>query len=136
MPMDMIRTPSLMIENTYNLYCTPKSKRRLAPDFVPGPYDVICARGKAAYDHPGNQRFRDMVQQHQVDYANASTKHDKSKIVSLIVNTVRQSSPNGGFVKQMDGPGGYWVEVGDRAAKEKVCEKKSRQAVCSDEQFN
>lgn len=93
------------------------NKRRLAPDFQPGPFDVICARGKAAHDHEGNVRFRRLVQEHQHAYANALTKFDKSQIVSFITNAVRQSSPNGGFVKLIKDA---YYEVGDRAAKEKI----------------
>jgi hypothetical protein len=75
------------------------------------------ARGKAAYDHSGNHRFRTLVKLHQQAYAAATTKYHKSQIVSHIINTVRHASPEGGFVKLING---VWHEVGDRAAKEKV----------------
>ena len=108
---NMLRTPTQIIENTYNLYCNPQGKRRLPNDFVPGPYDVICARGKAAHDHPGNVSFRAMVEKHQDEYANCSCKYEKSKIVSYITNTIRQACAyhQGGFVKNVDG---LWYEVG------------------------
>jgi len=73
--------------------------------------------GKAAYDHDGNSRFRDLVRQHQKNYEACTCKYQKSKIVSHIVNTVRSYSPHGGFVKKVNG---IWHEVGDRAAKEKT----------------
>ena len=41
----------------------------------------------------------------------------KSRLVSYIVDTVRVSSPNGGFVKRM---GNRWYAVSDRHAKEKT----------------
>ena len=31
----------------------------LPKDFTPGPYDVICARGKEAKNHPGNIFYHD-----------------------------------------------------------------------------
>lgn len=108
---NMLRTPTQIIENTYNLYCNPQGKRRLPNDFVPGPYDVICARGKKAHDSEGNVRFRAMVEKHQEEYAKCTCKYEKSKIVSFIVNTIRQACAyhQGGFVKNVDG---LWYEVG------------------------
>ena len=67
-----------------NLSLDPNSKRKLADDFTPGPFDVICARGKAAHDHEGNVRFRAVVQEYQLAYSSALTKFDKSQIVSYI----------------------------------------------------
>lgn len=105
------------ITQTYNVYVNPYGMRRLSPTFRPGSFDVLCARGKLAYDHEGNDRFRALVRQHQKQYSAAKTKYEKSKIVSFIVSAVRNASPQGGFVKNIDG---LWHEVGDRHAKEKV----------------
>ena len=108
-----------LVESTYNLYVNAHGKRRLPDDFSPGPYDVICARGKAAHNAEGNVRFRALVQEHAAQYGAAECKYEKSKIVSHIVNTVRTAAAyhQGGFVKQS---GLLWFEVGDRAAKEKI----------------
>lgn len=92
-------------------------RRPLAADFVPGPYDVICARGAAAKKHPGNIRFRQIIQQFKPIYSKAETKVDKSLLVSEIVDSVRGMSPNGGFVKKF---GNQWMEVGDSVAREKI----------------
>ena len=105
------------ISAAYNVYVNPYGMRRLSPSFRPGPFDVLCARGKLAYGAEGNRRFRELVAQHQKNYKACTCKYEKSKIVSHIVNTVRTASPHGGFVKQIDGG---WFEVGDRHAKEKV----------------
>ena len=88
----------------------------LGPDFQPGPFDVICARGKSAFQHPGNKRFRELIENRAEDYASASNKFEKSVIVSQIVDEVRQASPGGGFIRSDKG---IWYEVGD-AAREKV----------------
>lgn len=56
---------------------------------------------------------------HLERYAAATTKQDKSRIVSEIVDTIRKSSPDGGFVK-LDPLTGSWREVGDHLAREKV----------------
>lgn len=103
--------------NSYFLYTNPRGKRRLSPSFTAGPYDVICCRGKAAYNHEGNRRFRTLVKLNQEAYASASSKYQKSQIVSHITNTVREASQEGGFVKLIKGT---YYEVGDRAAKEKI----------------
>ena len=92
-------------------------RRPLAPDFIPGPYDVICARGKAASSHPGNVRFRQIIQDFKPRYCKAPTKLEKSLLVSDVVEAVRGCSPDGGFVKKF---GNQWCEVGDSVAREKI----------------
>jgi len=42
---------------------------RLPLEFRPGPFDVICRRGKIAYSHSGNRRFRILVSMHLEEYA-------------------------------------------------------------------
>jgi hypothetical protein len=78
---------------------------------------VICARGSIARNHQGNRRYRAIVIQSLDRYSQATSKIEKSIIVSEIVEKVRGSSPNGGFVKNVDG---FWYEVGDHLAREKV----------------
>lgn len=89
----------------------------LSDTFQPGPMDVICAKGKVALNHSGNQRFREMIRSRLEDYSNATSRLQKSFIVSEIVNAVRQASPCGGFIKQKDR---RWYEVGDHIAREKT----------------
>ena len=89
----------------------------LPVDFKPGKLDVICGRGKTARDHPGNVSFRISVEQAIDQYADATTKLEKSIIVSNIVQAIRAASPGGGFVKKENG---RWYEVGDHMAREKV----------------
>jgi hypothetical protein len=78
---------------------------------------VICARGKAAKDHPGNQWFRSLVEEHIQEYSMCECKLDKSFVVSKVLKRVRQASPHGGFVKRLKGK--FW-EVGDRLSREKI----------------
>ncbi|CAB9512606.1 Nitrilase family, member 2 [Seminavis robusta] len=88
-------------------------------DFVPGPNDVICGRGKKCYAHTGNERFRQIVQSYLDRYQAAASRPEKSEILSSIVSQVRESSPDGGFVKQ-DATTNQWFEVGDFLAREKT----------------
>lgn len=52
-----------------------------------------------------------------MEYAEAQTKLEKSAIVSKLVDLVRESSPEGAFVRY---EGGCWWEVSDAVAREKV----------------
>ena len=67
----------------------------------------------------GNQRFRKLVSARAEDYAAASTRTDKTFIVTSIVSEIRKGAPKGGFVKK-DSTTGRWYEVGDFNAHEKT----------------
>lgn len=89
----------------------------LSDTFAPGPFDVICSRGKTAKNHPGNQYYVSVIQEYSERYANTEGKLGKSLIVSEIIDTIRRNSPAGGFVRK---DGEKWFEVGDWTAREKV----------------
>jgi len=70
-------------------------------DYIPGPYDVICAKGKIAYNHSGNRFYRSLIQKALPRYSEATSKFEKTIIVSEIVDKIRSLSYNGGgFVKR------------------------------------
>jgi hypothetical protein len=87
-------------------------------NFTPGPFDVICARGKEATDHSGNKYYWSLVNRAVERYSKASNKYHKTIIVSEIIDEVRSRSPEGGFVKKQQD--GLYYEVGDHLAREKV----------------
>ena len=87
--------------------------------YRPGRFDVICARGKEALKHTGNQRYRHLIDLYLEAYKDASNRQEKSRIVSSVVDSVRAASPDGGFVRQ-DEATGRWYEVGDHFAREKT----------------
>lgn len=91
--------------------------KALAKDFKPSEDDVICARGKEVFNHEGNRRFRTLVKKHLDTYSKCVTKIQKSRLVNFIVGTVRDASPQGGFIKKIDH---RWYAVTDRHAREKV----------------
>ena len=69
--------------------------------------DVLCMRGKVAFEH--NNFFREIVGDHIEKYNNASTKIQKSLVVSAIVDAIRDGSPaGGGFVRCI---GGVYYEL-------------------------
>ena len=89
-------------------------------DFEPSDKDVICARGKAAFSHVGNRRFRLVILMNLEKYHNAKNKVEKSIIVTSIVDLIREGSPvNGGFVKK-SAVTGRWMSINDKLAREKV----------------
>lgn len=89
----------------------------LGEGYEPTNFDVVCARGRIAVNHTGNKRFKLIVESSLQRYSKAPSKLAKSAIVSDIVDTIRKSSPDGGFVKK---EGTMWYEAGDHLAREKV----------------
>lgn len=83
----------------------------------PGPNDVICARGKASFNHEGNKRFRDILNREMENYSSTRCKLEKSLFLSKIVNQVRDLG--GRFVRKQE-TSGMWEDVGDYVAREKV----------------
>jgi hypothetical protein len=96
--------------------CTSRMTK-LSPDFTPGSFDVVCARGGDAKNHEGNRNFRRKIKESADAYAKAESKLFKSLVVSKVVDWIRKASPQGGFVKSING---VWHEVGDYTAREKI----------------
>ena len=91
----------------------------LEGNFVPGPMDVVCCRGRAVHKYRGNINFRSLVNKNIEKYSSTKSKINKSYIIMSIVDQIRQESPNGGFVKR-NKDDGRWYEIGDHLAREKV----------------
>ena len=81
---------------------------------VPARFDVLLGRGKACHEHPGNVRFRHLVEEFTSTY-HASSKNQKTKVTREILTTVKESS--GRFLKESDSG---WVEVDTEVARLKV----------------
>ena len=82
----------------------------LGVNFQPGPNDVVCARGKEAFLHPGNKMFRELVAGFTTAYESAPNKAQRSVIVSDIIEKVR-SMGNGFVRKEKDGE---WHTINDK----------------------
>lgn len=91
----------------------------LPQDFVPGPYTVVCGRGRRAAEALGNRRLTVMAQTFIPQYSQAKRKEEKSKVVTKIVNMVRQANqcPEHAFVREAEG---QWWKVEPLNAREKV----------------
>jgi len=83
---------------------------------VPGPFDVICARGKQAYNHEGNRYFRQIIHQATEKYSQVESKLQRSMIVTDIVDAIR--AKGNGFLRKTNK--GEWVECTDVMCREKV----------------
>jgi hypothetical protein len=88
---------------------------QLGADFKPSNFSVICGRGKDSYDHVGNHHFRELASMFVARYSRASSKADKSIIVSDMVGIIHQA--DGIFCKFEKGA---WFKVEDHYAREKA----------------
>lgn len=95
----------------------PTSNSCLPAGFVPGPNDVVCARGKSYWDHEGNKRYRALIGAATDKYSTSNNKLEKTLVVSDIVEAIHKQS--GRFVKK-EKKGGPWVVVDEVFAREKV----------------
>lgn len=59
------------------------------PILTPRSCDILCGPGKFVFNHPGNVRFRRMVEQRSKDYYNAASKALKTGVVKTILSEVR-----------------------------------------------
>lgn len=114
----------------------PKKKDAIIPlptTFIPRSYDVICAQGKEAKNHSGNIYYRKLITDALDSYSQATSRVEKSQIVTDIVNTVTTNvyaagddsagqgngGSYGGFIKKDRATGRYY-QVGEFFAREKV----------------
>lgn len=80
--------------------------------------DVLYGRGGGTNHHPGNKRYREMVERRKQDYVN-SKRLDKPLVALEIIKEWRTQDPPGRFLK-MDDNTGLWDDVGDKKAREKT----------------
>jgi hypothetical protein len=83
----------------------------------PGSFDVLCGRGRAIQEHPGNQILRQVVDLQSKKYHGANRK-DKRATAEEIVKAMQANGNR--FLKQ-DNEAECWEEVDNEVAKDKVC---------------
>jgi len=84
----------------------------------PHDHDVLFGRGGGTNHHPGNKRYRQMVEDRKLDYVN-SKRLDKPLVALEIIKVWRAQAPPGRFLK-LDEKTGMWNDVGDKKAREKT----------------
>ena len=109
---------------TFNCFKTKARKgpvcRPLPEDFVPSGYSVVCGRGRACTESVGNRRLKVIANIFLAKYSKASTKEEKSAIVTSIMDILEEGcpqGPQGTFVRYSEG---RWWMVDDATAREKV----------------
>mmetsp|Transcript_34775 Transcript_34775/g.46139 ORF Transcript_34775/g.46139 Transcript_34775/m.46139 type:complete len:935 (-) Transcript_34775:537-3341(-) len=80
--------------------------------------DVLYGRGGGTNHHPGNKRYRKLVDERKADYIN-SKRLDKPLVALGIIKMWREQDPPGRFLKH-DEKTGLWNDVGDKKAREKT----------------
>jgi len=80
--------------------------------------DVLFGRGWAVRKHQGNALYRVVLEQYLDEYNKATDRGRKSTVASLVVRKLKESYASR-FLRE-DKNGGFWYEVSDDAAREKV----------------
>jgi hypothetical protein len=93
-----------------------RQKRKSLPSYMPTVLDVCCGRGKSNWNHPGNIKFRNLIQSSVERYISAPTKFGKTAVVISLVDGIR--AQGGYFLKQNSS--GNWFDIGDQQARDKV----------------
>ena len=79
--------------------------------------DILCNRGKEAFNHEGNRKFRISIATHLQDYTKATDRPGRAKIIVVIISQLLQSGAR--FLK-LQSKNGPWYELGLRDAQGKV----------------
>jgi hypothetical protein len=82
----------------------------------PSENDVLCGRGGSINSHPGNERFRILVEKRKRVYLTARFKREKRLIACSIVSEIRALNP---FLSR-DAKSGLWKDIGDEKARDKT----------------
>ena len=86
--------------------------------------DVICGRGGHVISHPGNVKFRALVEQFKAGYVQAS-RYAKAEITADVVRLWRTQTPPGRFLIMTypaKGDASTWHDIGDKGAFKKVAQ--------------
>ncbi|KAL7539488.1 hypothetical protein ACHAXR_009938 [Thalassiosira sp. AJA248-18] len=106
--------------NPFHPSTMPKISAGGMPVKDPTKNDVLSGRGGGINKHPGNKRYRALVNSMKAKYLSPNTKKlQKTQIAAQIVWAIRQSNPPGQFLK-LDPSTGMWHEIGDKAACRKT----------------
>jgi hypothetical protein len=94
-----------------------QQSKSLPEGFTPLPEDILCGRGCAYVNRPGNRMFSAMVQDHLEDYSNAVSRMDKTLVVATVLNKILDTGAR--FVKKGKGTN-RWYEMTREEAHHKT----------------
>lgn len=108
-------TSSTSASTASKTYC---NQIPLPIEFRPTSADIIVGTGREPQLHEGNVRFQGTLENYIAQYSQATSKQDKTRIISHIVKQVKSESSTGaGFVNKVDG---RWYVVDELTTREKV----------------
>ena len=87
-------------------------------DIVPRIEDILFGRGRRINNHPGNIRFREVVDKYKLEYHRAN-RVDKQILSRRIVAALRNATPPSRFLIK-DKETNTWDDAGDKLALRKV----------------
>ena len=68
------------------------SRNYLPHDYQPSSFDIICGRGPACFNHPGNVAFRQVIEKYLDRYGATQNKFEKTQIVLEVAREALRSS--------------------------------------------
>ncbi|CAJ1965947.1 unnamed protein product [Cylindrotheca closterium] len=80
--------------------------------------DILSGRGRKSQDHPGNVRFRDMLEEHSVEYDKAP-RHERRRITTEFTRLLASQGIR--FLDQIES--GDWVECDFAEGRTKVSQQ-------------
>lgn len=80
--------------------------------------DVLCGRGKRAFEHAGNQQLRVKIIENVLDFSRTTDKLKKTGIVKAIIHDVL--STGGRFLKKAKGKTNVWQLATYNEARQRV----------------
>lgn len=83
----------------------------------PGNTDILCGRGKAYANHPGNRKFKGIIESNLPKYKNASRRIERSIVLAAVVDEVVDSGSR--FLKK-NKVTGEWTILDTDQCHEKV----------------
>ena len=101
---------SAMLQDPPNAIMEDDSKFSAASVEEPHDHDLICGRGGKVNAHPGNRRFRSLVNDRKEAYTRAYGKGEKNAIAQSILQVLFSLNPPG-RVLQFDNKNGTYTEV-------------------------
>lgn len=85
---------------------------------APNSNDCLYGRGGATNHHPGNKKYRQLVNSKKEEYL-SSLRTEKPQVAMSVVHAWRAMKPPGRFLEQ-DKKTKLWSDVGDEKAREKT----------------
>jgi len=112
--------PSQQQQQQQQLPALPGSTNSDAKEYVSEPRDtdIFSNRGRNAFRHPGNQRFREIILEFIEPYQNAKSRHEKTSTVDEAYERILDYG--GRFLKKDRSNGDQWYVITAKEARTKV----------------